>query len=131
MDWENILKIISIVLGCICTTIIPLAIKLASAIKKRKLAQTVAEQEAAANDMLNVLDEFIVAAENLYKGVNDILKQRGESAGAVKKDSVLTKLQAYALQKGYDFDETYWSGVIDERVKVTRQVNSRPQDQAV
>lgn len=127
MNWETILKIISIVLGCVCTTIIPLAIKLASAIKKRKLAQTEAEQQAAANDMLNVLDEFIVSAENLYKGVNDILKQRGESAGAVKKDSVLTKLQAYALQHGYDFDVTYWSGVIDERVEVTRQVNSRAQ----
>lgn len=127
MDWEQILKIISIVLGCICTTIIPLAIKLASAVKKRKLAQTEAEQKAAENDMLNTVDEFIVAAENLYKGVNDILKQRGESAGAVKKDSVLTKLQAYALQNGYDFDETYWSGVIDERVEVTRQVNSRAQ----
>ena len=54
-----------------------------------------------------------------------MLKQRNASAGAVKKDTVMTKLQAYAMEKGYEFDAEFWSNQIDEIVALTRTVNAK------
>ena len=126
MELETILKIVSIILGCICTTIIPLGISLVSAIKKRRAATTEAEKEAATNDMLNVVNELISNAEALYKQVDTLSKQNGlGSLGTLKKDSVMTKLQAYAIDNGYEFDADYWSATIDEIVKLTREVNAK------
>ena len=125
MDIVTLLKIIAIVLGIISTSIIPLVIKLRKAIKARNNAKTEAEKEAAKNDMLGVLNGFIEAAEVLYKDIDLVVKQNGASLGAVKKDSVLTKLQAYAIEKGYAFDADYWSATNDNIVALTRKVNAK------
>lgn len=125
MDILTILKIVSIVLGVLTASIIPLTVKLVKAIKARKAAKTEAEKEAAKNDMLNAVNGFIVSAEELYKNIDDIVKAKGGSTGVNKKDSVMSKLQAYALGKGYSFDEGYWSNTVDEIVAMTRKVNGK------
>lgn len=122
---EEILKIIGFVASGILSTLIPCLVAIKNAIKKRRDAKTEAEKEAAKIDMLSQVNILITNAESTYKAVNDILKQQGNSAGSVKKDSVITKLQAYALQHSYDFDIDYWNQKIDEIVNLTRSVNAR------
>lgn len=126
MDLVTILKIVSIILGTLTASIIPLGIKLYQTIKKKKAATTEAEREAATNDMLNVVKELISSAETLYKQVDTLSKANGlGSLGTLKKDHVMTKLHAYAIDNGYNFDEEYWSTVIDDTVKLTREVNAK------
>lgn len=122
MKIELILKLVCFIAGIIVSGV-PMLITAIRSIKKYRLAKTDAEKEAARNDMLGKVNVLIQAAEETYKGVNDILKTKNDSAGPVKKDSVLTKLQAYALENGYSFDLTYWSDKIDEIVSLTKSVN--------
>ena len=75
--------------------------------------------------MLEALNKLVFEAENTYKDVNALLKQQGKSAGAVKKDVVMTKLQAFALEHNYLFDAEFWSAKIDEIIELTRKVNAK------
>ena len=126
MDLLTILKIVSVVLGALCTTIIPTVIALARAIKAKKAAKTEAETEAAKNDMLTHVNSLIDNAEEMYKQVDALMKANGiGSTGILKKENVLTKLQAYAIEKGYTFDLDFWSAKVDEIVKLTKKVNAR------
>ena len=128
MDIISVLKIVSIVLGVVCTTIIPTSIALFKSIKAKKEANTQAEKAAATNDMLNHLNTLIESAEETYKQVDTLMKTYGYgSMGALKKESVLTKLQAYAIDKNYKFDSEIWSNKIDEIVSLTRKVNAKQQ----
>ena len=122
MKIELILKLICFIAGIIVSGV-PMLITVIRSIKKYRLAKTDAEKEAARNDMLSKVNVLIQAAEETYAGVNEILKAKNDSAGPVKKDSVLTKLQAYALEHGYSFDLNYWSDKIDEIVSLTKSVN--------
>lgn len=88
-------------------------------------AKLEAESAQATVDMTNAAAELIENAENLYDDVAEALKAQGKSAGPVKKDSVMSKLQAYALTKGYGFDEQYWSDKVDALVTMTKNVNKR------
>lgn len=125
MELDVILKIVLAVLSFVVATLIPTVIGLVKAIKAKKEAKT-AQQEAVANSAMQyAVNGFIEEAEELYKTVDAVVKEKGGSCGAVKKDSVLTKLQAYALQNGYTYDADYWSGVVDEIVKMTRKVNAK------
>ena len=124
MPISTILDIVYVIAGAIVSAV-PFVITICRLCKKKKAAKTEAEKEAATNDLTDVVTKFIEQAEETYKEVNDILKRENKSAGSVKKDSVLTKLQAYALQKGYDFDLDEWSGKIDEIVEMTRKVNAK------
>ena len=98
-------------------------------IKKYKNAKTVAEQEAAINDMKTAAQGFIADAEKLYEDYTKQLIGTGTpvttsiKSGALKKDSVMAKLSQYALEKGYVFDSEYWSKAIDELVALTKNVN--------
>ena len=127
MTLEQIFTVIvSPILGFISATVIPLGIKLYITRKKKQAATTEAEKAAAENDMLIVVKEFISGAETLYKQVDTLSKANGlGSLGTLKKDHVMTKLHAYAIDKGYAFDEEYWSSVIDDTVKLTREVNAK------
>lgn len=125
MDLLTILRIVSIVLGILTGTLIPTGIALYNAIKKRRAAETKAEKEAATNDMLNQLNILIESMESTYKDIDAVMKERGSSMGPVKKDGVLTKLQAYAISKGYEFDADFWSAKNDEVVKLTKAVNAK------
>ena len=125
MDMEmDVMLIVKIVLAFVLTSVIPFATAIIGGIKKSKSAKTEAEKQTALNEMSNVVMTFILNAEQLYKDVNAVIKQRGSSCGALKKESVMANLQAYAFDKGYDFDAEYWSNKIDEIVTLTKQVNA-------
>ena len=137
MNFATIMYIIAAVGGFVVAAI-PLVCSLVAVIKKKiklnkqldattdeaERAKLEAENAQATVDMTNVLGELIQNAEELYADVALQLKTSGKTAGAVKKDSVMSKLQAYALSKGYDFDEQYWSDKVDTTVALTKKVNA-------
>lgn len=88
-------------------------------------AQAEAEQAAAALEMEQAAKLFIAEAETLYKAYDELLKQRGQSAGAMKKETVLAKLRTFAIEKGVSLDVAEWSAKIDELVKFTKSVNGK------
>lgn len=112
-------------------TVVSFVIALVKSIKKYKTAKTIAEQEAAINDMKSAAQDFISTAEGLYEGYTKALIGTGAvvttsvKSGALKKDSVMAKLSQYALEKGYVFDSEYWSAVIDQLVELTKNVNAK------
>lgn len=83
--------------------------QLANTTNEAEKAKLEAANSAATTDMLNACNELIANAETLYLDVSLLLKKEGKSAGAVKKDSVMSKLQAYAIEHGYEFDAEYWA----------------------
>ena len=125
MDWFNVLYYgISALVGILVTGV-PFAVKLYKTLKARANAQTVAEKEKATNDKLAMAQSFVVGAEKAFEGFDKVMKAQGSSAGAMKKDTVFTKLQAYALQSGYEFNSEYWDEQIDKIVAFTREVNAK------
>lgn len=125
MDTIYIVYIIISIVATLITTTIPAAIALIKSIEARKNAQTDAEREKADSDLLETAKGFIAAAEVAFDGFDKMMKAQGSSAGAMKKDTVFTKLQAYALQNGYDFDADEWNEKIDELVAFTKSVNAK------
>lgn len=123
--WLTIIESILVAVVSLLTTGIPLIIALNNARKKHKEAKTEAEKKEALNDMLKVANDFIEYAEDAYKSVDKVLKSEGGTAGGMKKESVMTKLQAYAMNKGYEFDSDFWNAKVDELVAFTRKVNSK------
>lgn len=137
MEWEMILRLIYLAVGVLATGI-PLVISLVYNIKKKikankeillattdaAKAQAEADSAQATLDMKAYAEELVKTAESTFKSVNDILKARGESAGSLKKEVVMSKLQSYAAEKGYDFDSEEWSKSIDDIVTLTREVNN-------
>lgn len=124
MPISTILDIVYAIVGAVVSAV-PFIIALVRVCKKKASAKSDAEKEAAMNDLTEVVTNLIKQAEATYKEVDAILKSENKSAGPVKKDTVLTKLQAYALQKGYDFDLDAWSAKIDDIVAMTKQVNAK------
>lgn len=136
MTIETILKICYSVAGFFSAAI-PLVIGLIIVIKQKIKAKkqiiaatdekTKAEAKAADAEattaMYNYANELVEAAEVLYKDVNISLKAQGKSAGPVKKDSVMSKLQMFAIENNYTFDANKWSSVVDQIVKLTKNVN--------
>ena len=126
MDAETVLKIIIAIASFLVATLIPSVIALVKYVKSYKAAKTEAEKQAIYNDLISEVNELIAEAEQTYKQVDTIIKQQGGSgSGKVKKDSVMTKLQAYCTEKGVAFDSEYWSAKIDEIVALTKQVNAK------
>lgn len=124
----EIIKVIIMIASFILTfagTVAPLVIKLHKANKERKEAKTAAEKERALNEMIAVAQQLVKGAEIAFAGFDVVMKQQSSSAGAMKKKSVTTDLQAYALTHGYEYDAEYWSAKIDEIVAFTREVNAK------
>ena len=133
---ETILKVVYAVVSAVAVSV-PFVIALYSTIKSKskiraQLANATDEAEkakleaansAAMTDMLNACNELIMNAETLYSDISLLLKKEGKSAGAVKKDSVMSKLQAYAIERGYEFDAEYWDKKVNEIVGMTKTVN--------
>lgn len=138
MDAYTIVKILIAVASFCIATLIPSIILL---VKKWKAwreakeaaaaAKTEAEKAAAAaeeakikNELLELANTLVGDIETAYKQFDTIIKaQTGKGVGAMKKESVMTKLQAACIEKGVAFDSEYWSAKIDEIVKLTRTVN--------
>lgn len=100
--------------------------------KEAELAKTEEEKAKAEADlkaaelaMEQAAKSFISDAETMYKTVDELLKARGQSAGSLKKETVLAKLRTYAIEKGYTLDVSVWSDKIDELVKFTKSVNAK------
>lgn len=112
-------------------TIVSFVTALVKSIKKYKTAKTLAEQEAAINDMKSAAQEFISDAEKLYENYTKQLVGTGVAvttsvkSGELKKKSVMSDLSQYAQGKGYVFDAEYWSKVIDDLVSMTKNVNAK------
>lgn len=135
---EMWIKIIYAVIGALASGI-PLLLSLIAAIKRFHKAKTDAleatdeagklqadaEAAEAKLDLMDYAKQLITTAEETFDTVNKIMKQRGESAGPIKKEVVMAKLQSYATENGYDFDETKWSNEVDAIVQLTREVNKR------
>lgn len=121
-----IIAIVASIAGLLFVTVIPTIVKYVKTWKEYKAAKTEAERQAAINEMLGYANELVAAAEETYKKVDTLLKQDGgKGSGAVKKDSVMTKLQAKCIEKGIEFDSEYWSEKVDDIVKLTRTVNAQ------
>ena len=124
-DAQTIITIISSIASFLLVTLIPSIIALVKYIKNYKNAKTDAEKKAIYNDLLNEVNNLIAAAENTYKQIDSVLKSTtGKGSGEIKKEYVMTKLQAYCLEKGIEFDKDYWDKKVDEVVKLTKTVNS-------
>ena len=117
-----ILMVVSALLAFL-TTGIPSLIALKKAWKARTVAETDTAKEKADADLLAAAKSFIANAEGVYDGMDKLMKPNGDTAGGVKRENVFIKLQAYALQHGYEFDAEKWSAVIDELVEFTKNVN--------
>lgn len=136
-NFEMWIKIIYAVVGALVSGI-PLLLSLIATIKRFHNAkkdaldatdeagklQADAEAAEAKLDLINYAKQLITTAESTFDTVNKIMKQRGESAGPIKKEVVMAKLQSYATENGYDFDEAEWSNEVDNIVKLTKEVNS-------
>lgn len=125
MTVEQILKIVYISIAFL-TGAIPALIGWIQAIKNKKKAKTEEEKAIAQQEMLDKANELIANAETFFKALDSTLRTTtGETAGIYKKESVMSKLQAYAISKGIKFDADYWSAKIDEIVKLTKNVNAK------
>lgn len=126
MELKDILTIVSAVASFLFVTLIPSIIALVKKWKEAKAAKTDAEKQAIYNDMLNQVNSLVANAEQTFMALDTALKNQGQKGcGALKKDTVMNKLQTYALQKGIEFDQDYWSTKIDEVVAVTKKVNAK------
>lgn len=95
-------------------------------------ATTVEEQAKAESDLAAAelaleaaAKSFIMDAEVMYKSFDDVLKTKGQSAGSLKKETVLSKLRTFAIEKGITLDVEAWSAKIDELVAFTKKVNGK------
>lgn len=139
MAIKDILTIVSILLGFVTSILIPAVTIMINRIKavKRANEKTVAakteeekqraeaEKQSAINDLKNLALGFVAEAEALYKDVDAIVKGQGKTCGALKKDSVMTKIQDACITKGVGFDKEYWSKEVDNFVAITRKVNAK------
>ena len=112
---------IAFLFGCI-----PTVIGFCKAFKAKKNAKTT-EEKAAANVLLEeTAISLIQEAESFYKALDDVLKSSNNgTAGAFKKESVMAKLQAFAIENNITFDVAYWSDKVDKIVALTKKVNSK------
>lgn len=122
----NLMSILEIVvpIGSAIIGFLPPLIALIFAIKARKHAESAEEIAKADKAMEDKAMELIESAEDLYHKVDAAMKAQGASAGLLKKDSVLSKLQDFALQANYNFNREFWSQKIDELVSFTKKVNA-------
>lgn len=125
METTEILKIAGIILSFVLGTAIPFIIALVKAIKDKKAAKTEAEEQKANADLYNLAQLLVTGAESTFAEFNTFMKNKGLSAGAEKKKSVLVDLKEYALSKHYTFDAEFWSKKIDEIVSLTKSVNAK------
>lgn len=125
MDLKTIVTLLSVLLGFVTSILIPTITVMINRIKAVRTAKNEAEKQVAIGDIKTLAQNFVVEAENLYKDIDSIVKKEGKTCGAVKKDSVMTKIQDACLGKGIVFDKEFWSKTVDELVTLTRQVNAK------
>ena len=135
MEWFDIIKYVIPVAAALFAAFCP------SLISKRKAIRKADETAAAANaerdaalaeaasakaelDLTAVMHAAVQAAETAYLAFDAVAKQNNTTTGAMKREHVLDKLQAYALSKGYAFDAEKWGAALDAFVATTKIVNA-------
>jgi hypothetical protein len=98
--------------------------ELAEAISQRDAAVADAAAAKAELDLTETMQAEVKAAETAYQTFDAVAKQNGTTCGAMKREHVLAKLQAYALSKGYSFDAEKWGLALDAFVATTKIVNA-------
>lgn len=121
---ETLETIVAIV-ATLLTSLVPTALALAKAIKAKKTAQTEAEHERAKNAITAEIKRLVQDAEVSFKSIDALLKQRGESAGQMKKKSVVSDLKAFCLENGYAWDGAAMDEQIEAEVAFTKAVNGK------
>lgn len=126
MDKQLIFEIYKYVIGALCTGI-PCIIAMIRSYRQGKHAKTASEQAIAKSDLKAKAAELVGTIEVAYKGIDSALKANGQTAGTLKKESVMAKLQSYAIQCGYgdNYDEQEMSDYVEEIVKLTKTVNAK------
>lgn len=97
--------------------------QVASAEEEKNAALDDAQTAKAELDLSDTMRAAVDAAEQAYTVFDEMAKTKGLSCGAMKREHVLDKLQAYALQKGYVFDAEKWGKAIDDYVAATKRIN--------
>lgn len=97
-------------------------------IKYRKKSNPNTEDKTEGNgesklSLLSVLKDLIIGAEEIFKNMNTLMKKDGVGAGSIKKKTVLSDLQAYAVKNGIEFNIEEWSTIIDDIIEFTKLVN--------
>lgn len=98
--------------------------ELAEAIEACNIAKADAAAAKAELDLTETMQAEVKAAETAYQTFDAVAKQNGTTCGAMKREHVLAKLQAYALSKGYTFDAEKWGAALDAFVATTKIVNA-------
>lgn len=96
----------------------------AAATEERDVAVAEAAEAKAELDLTEKMQAAVQAAELAYQAFDAVAKQNGTTTGAMKREHVLDKLQAYALSKGYAFDAEKWGAALDAYVAATKVVNA-------
>ena len=135
MEWFDIIKIVVPVIAAACAAFFPPFLAKRKAVKNAtEEAVTAAEERDAAVaeaasakaelDLTETMQKAVTAAETAYQAFDATAKQNGTTCGAMKREHVLDKLQAYALSKGYAFDAEKWGAALDAYVAATKIVNA-------
>lgn len=126
MTAEQIITLITSIASFLLVTLIPSLILLIQKWKAYKNAKTEEEKQKILNEITTACNQLIKDAEQTYKSVDNVLKSQGsKGCGAVKKEIVLSKIQALCLEKGIEYNQDYWSNKIEEIIDVTKNVNSK------
>lgn len=125
MEIKDIIILLITIASFLLTTLIPTAIVLITRIKALRKAKNEAERQAILNEIIQDAQGFVIDAEDFYKDIDAIVKGQGKTCGALKKDSVMTKIQDTCIVKGLVFDKEFWSKKVDDLVALTRKVNAK------
>jgi hypothetical protein len=96
----------------------------AAATEERDAAVAEAAAAKAELDLMSMMQTAVQAAEVAYQAFDAVAKQNGTTTGAMKREHVLDKLQAYALSKGYPFDAEKMGAALDAYVAATKVINA-------
>lgn len=124
----EVLNVVYICIACggvILSTIIPITVKLFLNVKKYRQADTEAEKAAILLEISELMKNSIEEAEEVYKDMASALYANNIKIGTLKKDSVISKLQNYCIERNVKFDREYWSNKIDETIEFTKKINKR------
>lgn len=142
MEWFDIIKYGVALLAAVLAAFFPTFFSKLKAVRRaaETAAEAVAERDTAVAaaevaaaqaqaaqaelDLTEKMQAEVQAAETAYQTFDAVAKQNGTSCGAMKREHVLAKLQAYALSKGYNFDAEKWGAALDAFVAVTKVVNA-------
>ena len=87
---------------------------LAKGLKNKRLA---AKAEAI-SDIAALAKEKIVETEKTFSKASQVLKATGVDTGEIKKSNVMDYIESRCIEKGVEFDESYWSNQIESLIEV-------------